>query len=69
MRFDKNPIWKQIDSFPYDAPNLIETFPVRLARKGKWTPSQVRHLEPDPCNIPFSFPLPFNYSLSVPGSF
>lgn len=38
MRFDENPIWKQIDKFPFDAPNLIETFPARLARKGKWTP-------------------------------
>lgn len=38
MRFDENPIWKQIDSFPFDAPNLIENFPARLTRKGKWTP-------------------------------
>lgn len=42
MQYKEYPVWKMLSSFPFDAPNSIETFPDRLTRLGGWDPEQTQ---------------------------
>lgn len=44
MRFDENPIWKQIENFRFDFENYNGKFPEKLARTGNWGPDFTREV-------------------------
>ncbi len=37
MQHNQSPQWEAIQNFSFDVPNLIQSFPERLAAKGRWT--------------------------------
>lgn len=37
MRFNENPIWKQLENFTFNASNQLENYTKKLAQRAKWT--------------------------------